>query len=81
MGEDGGHGLQYLQYTDFLSLSYKESVIVNAVTLVCASRKQGEGPWLGLNWLKGWSRGILGENGRDDFVGGKDRLYERERGC
>ena len=44
MGEDGGHGLQYLQYTDFLSLSYKESVIVDAVTLVCASRKQGEGP-------------------------------------
>ena len=44
MREDGGHGLQYLQYADSLSLSYKESVIVNAVTPVCASRKQGEGP-------------------------------------
>lgn len=42
MEESGVDSLPYLQYTNFLSLSDKESVIVRAVILIRASGKQGE---------------------------------------
>ena len=60
----------YLQYTNFLSLSNNESVIVNSVITVHTLRKKGEVktvsaitrlpsslvPWRSLNWLNGWGR-------------------------
>ena len=61
----------YLQYTNFLSLTDKELVIVRGVIPVHASEKQWEiktapsliwlpgslDPWRSLNWLTGWNRG------------------------
>ena len=41
MKEGGLEGLQHLQYTNFLSLSDKESVIVSPVIAVHTSRKKG----------------------------------------
>ena len=59
----------YLQYTNFLSLSDKETVIVSPVITFHTLRKKGEietvsfltrphkffVPWHRLNWLNGWN--------------------------
>ena len=67
--DDGGvDGLLHLEYTNFLSMGNKESIIVSAIIPVHVLRKQGEikaAPfftkprhWLGhchnLNWLNSW---------------------------
>ena len=36
------HSDYYLQYTNFLSLSNKESVVVSPIITVCTFRKKGE---------------------------------------
>ena len=60
----------FLQYTNFLRLSEKESAIMRCVTPVHVSEKQGDiktasiltilphslGPRRWLNWLNGWNR-------------------------
>ena len=57
----------YLQYTNFMSLSDKESMIVNPVITAHTSRKKEEIKiltrlhssfvlWRSLNWIKGWGR-------------------------
>ena len=63
----------YLQYTNFLRLNDKESVIVSPVITVCNLKKKGEikavsvftklpsslFTWRSLNWLNDWVREII----------------------
>ena len=70
MREDGLDGLSHMQYTNFLSLSDNESVILSPVIIVHTLSKKREiktvpvftripsslVPWCSLNELNGWGR-------------------------